>query len=84
MLAIFPDGLDFSGFSMHANNQEGFNKMQMAGLHSLKLWLSGCQVGSRSFICTKCFGLNYVAQNSYVDVLIPNMAVFEIGLLGDN
>ena len=37
MLAIFPDGLDFSGFSMHANNQEGFNKMQMAGLHSLKL-----------------------------------------------
>lgn len=55
--------------------------MQMAGLHSLKFW---CQVGPRIFICTKCYGLNCVAQNSYVDILIPNMTVFKIGLLGDN
>ena len=31
MLAIFPDGLDFSGFSVHANNQEGLIKYKWQG-----------------------------------------------------
>ena len=55
----------------------------MAGLHSLKFRLNRCQVGSRIFTCTKCYGLNCVTQHSHVDILIPNMTIFEIGLLED-
>lgn len=40
-------------------------------------------MGSRIFTCTKCYGLNCVTQHSHVDILIPNMTIFEIGLLGD-